>query len=54
MNRLERGEEVNLARNVLEQNKITHKGVLVLAKGILRMDEELKRLYELLKTGSSD
>jgi hypothetical protein len=45
---LERGEEVNLATEVLRENKITHKGVLKLAQGILRMDEELRRLYERL------
>lgn len=49
MNFLDRGEEVNLATNVLRENKITHKGVLKLAQGVLRMDEELKRLYKLLE-----
>lgn len=44
---IDRGDAVNLARNVRGRDAlvITDKGIDMLAEAVLRMDEELTRLY---------
>ena len=48
---LDRGDAVNLARNVLGANEalITKTGVRMLAQAVLVMDAELTRLYKQAK-----
>lgn len=55
---LDRGDAVNLARNWLDKDAggwgVTTEGVRILADAVMRMDEELKRLYTSSERGISD